>query len=154
VKEGREKLDKAKREADDKEIEQINKRKLAEILRIRNQKVIQNMQMNEKPIRLSDSSFDTEISKHPLFVVDFWAPWCGPCRMVGPIIEELARDYSGKVTFGKINIDENPITANQFQVQSIPTFLIFKNGQIVDAIVGAMPRSVLESKIKPYLSDM
>jgi thioredoxin 1 len=145
-------LGEAQSEKDD-EIERINRRKFEDLLRMRNQKITQNTQASEKPVVLTDSNFSSEISKHSLVVVDFWAPWCGPCRMVGPIIEELAKDYAGKVTFGKLNVDDNPITANQFQVQSIPTILIFKNGQAIDGVLGAMPKSFLESKIKPYLSD-
>ena len=136
----------------DREIERINKRKFEDILRMRTLKNIQNTPTSEKPIVLSDSNFSSELSRHSLLVVDFWAPWCGPCRMVGPIIEELAKDYAGKIKFGKLNVDDNPITANQFQVQSIPTILIFKNGQAVDGVLGAI-KSFLESKIKPYLSD-
>ena len=147
-------LDEAKNENrvnehEDEELERINRKKVEEILRMQNQKTLL---ANAKPIVLSDSNFFSEISKYPLAVVDFWAPWCGPCRMVGPIIEELARDYLGKVTFGKLNVDENPSVSNQFQVQSIPTILIFKNGQAVDGVIGARPRPFLESKIKAHLT--
>lgn len=110
-------------------------------------------QTASKPIILTDTNFSLEISEHPIMVVDFWAPWCGPCRMVGPIIEELARDYAGKVYFGKLNVDENPVTSNRFQVKSIPTILIFKNGEPVDGIIGAVPRSHIESKLKSHLSQ-
>ncbi|MDG6907144.1 MAG: thioredoxin [Nitrososphaerota archaeon] len=106
----------------------------------------------QRPIILTDANFAQEIAKNTLMVVDFWAPWCGPCRMVGPIIEELARDHSGRVVFGKLNVDENPVTASSFQVQSIPTILIFYQGQAVDGVLGAVPKSLLESKIRPYLS--
>jgi thioredoxin 1 len=147
----RKKLDKAQSE-NDEEIERINRKKFEEMLRMRGKRNAQNIQIGEKPIVLSDSNFSSEVSRHSLMVVDFWAPWCGPCRMVAPIIEELANDYAGKVSFGKLNVDDNPITANQFKVQSIPTILIFKNGQVVDGVLGAVPKSFLESKIKPYLS--
>ncbi|MCL4519906.1 MAG: thioredoxin [Thaumarchaeota archaeon] len=139
--------------ADDKEIERINRRKFEELLNRRNQ--IQNQppkQEIQRPIILTDANFAQEIAKNTLMVVDFWAPWCGPCRMVGPIIEELARDHSGRVVFGKLNVDENPVTASSFQVQSIPTILIFYQGQAVDGVLGAVPKSLLESKIRPYLS--
>ncbi len=139
--------------ADDKEIERINRRKFEELLHRRNQ--IQNQppkQEIQHPIVLTDAIFASEIAKNTLIVVDFWAPWCGPCRMVGPIIEDLARDYSGRVAFGKLNVDENPVTASNFQVQSIPTILIFHRGQAVDGVLGAVPRSLLESRIRPYLS--
>ncbi len=86
-------------------------------------------------------------------VVDFWAAWCGPCRLVSPIIEQLAQQYAGKVTFGKLNVDENPMVSNTFQIQSIPTLLIFKNGQPVDGLVGAAPKQFIESKIKPHIPN-
>jgi thioredoxin 1 len=83
------------------------------------------------PITLSDSNFAEAINKHPLLVVDFWAPWCGPCRMVSPMIEQLATELAGKVVFGKLNVDENPMTAGAFGIQSIPTITIFKNGGLL-----------------------
>lgn len=138
---------------DDKEIERINRRKLEELLQRRNQIQTQpERTQKQKPIVLTDANFASEVSKNPVMVVDFWAPWCGPCRMVGPVIEELAGDYSGKVMFGKLNVDDNPMTASMFQVQSIPTILIFNQGKAVDGVLGAVPKSFLESKIKPYLS--
>ena len=107
-----------------------------------------------KPIILSDASFSSEISKHPLMLVDFWAVWCPPCRMVAPIIEQLAKEYAGRVAFGKLNVDENPLTSNEFEVQSIPTLLIFKNGEAVDGIIGAVPKHQLESKIESHLGKL
>ncbi len=139
---------------DDEEIERINRKKFEEMLQKKVRVQTQEARKTDgKPIVLTDSTFSSEVSRHPVVVVDFWAPWCAPCRMVGPVIEELARDYSGKVAFGKLNVDENPMTAGEFQVQSIPTILIFRNGQPVDGVLGAVPRSILESKIKPYVGE-
>jgi len=86
-------------------------------------------------------------------VVDFWAAWCGPCRMVSPVIEQLASEYAGRVAFGKLNVDENPMVSSKFGVQSIPTILVFKSGKQVDGLVGALPKSYIESKFKPYLEN-
>ena len=104
-----------------------------------------------KPVEVNDATFTTMIQSHPLVVVDCWASWCGPCRMVAPIIEDLARDYAGKILFGKLNVDENRGVPMQYQIMSIPTLLVFKDGKIVDRIFGAMPRPMLEQKIMPYL---
>ncbi len=136
---------------DDEEIERINRKKFEEMIQRRTQSPA--TKLDGRPIVLTDATFSTEVSKHRIMVVDFWAPWCAPCRMVGPVIEELARDYSGKVAFGKLNVDENPMTAGEFQVQSIPTILIFRNGQAVDGVLGAMPKSFLESKIRPHITQ-
>ena len=87
-------------------------------------------------------------------VVDFWAPWCGPCRMVGPIVEQLAREYAGKVAFGKLNVDENPMVAGSFGIQSIPTMIAFQNGKAVDGLLGAVPKAQIEKLFKPYMENM
>jgi len=100
---------------------------------------------------LSDSNFDGAVQQHPLLVVDFWAAWCGPCRMVSPIIEQLASELAGKVAFGKLNVDENPKISSTFGIQSIPTIAIFKNGKAIDAIVGAVSKSHMYSIIVKYL---
>ena len=84
-------------------------------------------------------------------MVDFWAEWCGPCRMVGPIVEELAQEYADRVVVGKVNVDENDELAGMFGIRSIPTLLFFKNGQIVDKLIGAAPKPLIESKLKGLL---
>ncbi len=102
-------------------------------------------------LTLTDENFESAIKEHPLILVDFWAAWCFPCKMIAPTIEELAKEYKGKVTFAKLNVDENPKTAMQFGVTSIPTLILFKNGEIADKIIGAVPKEYLESKIKEHL---
>ncbi|MGQ9551218.1 MAG: thioredoxin [Candidatus Bathycorpusculaceae bacterium] len=104
-----------------------------------------------KPVEMTDATFKETIQNHSLVVVDCWAPWCGPCRMIAPVIEELARDYAGKILFGKLNVDENREISAQYDIMSIPTLLVFKNGKLVDTIIGAMPRSTLEQRITRYL---
>ena len=137
----------------DSEIERIKEKKLVELMQ-RARAQLENAARNEgRPIILTDSSFSSEISKYPLMVVDFWAAWCGPCRTVAPIIEQLAKEYAGRVAFGKLNVDENPLTSGEFEVQSIPTLLVFKNGEAVDGIVGAVPRQLIEAKIKDQLGN-
>ncbi len=99
---------------------------------------------------LTDQNFDQEVLKSdkPVFV-DFWAPWCGPCRMMGPIVEELAKEMAGKnIKIGKLNVDENPNTAGQFNVMSIPTFLIFKGGQMVDQFIGGTQKEKLKAMME------
>jgi thioredoxin 1 len=104
-----------------------------------------------EPVVLSEGNFEDFIKKYPLVVVDCWAPWCGPCRMVAPVVEELAKNYQGKIVFGKLNTDENQGIALKFNIMSIPTFLIFKNGNLIDRPVGAMPKASFEAAIKKYL---
>ena len=99
-----------------------------------------------KPIEVTDANFSSIVQKYSLLVLDCWAPWCGPCQMVGPIIEELAKDYTNRIVFGKLNVDENNKTATEYGIMSIPTILIFKEGKLVDSQIGAMPRSTLESR--------
>jgi len=103
-------------------------------------------------LELTDANFQNEVldADKPV-LVDFWAEWCGPCRMVGPIVEELAHEYEGKAVVGKVNVDENHGVAAQFGIRNIPTLLIFKNGQIVDKQVGVAPKNVLEGKLKAQL---
>jgi len=102
-------------------------------------------------IELTSDNFDQALRTHPLLVVDCWAAWCAPCRMVAPVIEELARDYKGKVAFGKLNVDRNPSLAMKYRITSIPTLLVFRDGQLLDQIVGAMPRGALESQLARHI---
>ncbi len=136
---------------EDMEIQAIREKKLVEMMQRARAQLETAAKNDGKPILLSDASFSSEISKYPLMVVDFWAAWCGPCRMVAPIIEQLAKEYAGRVAFGKLNVDENPLTSNEFEVQSIPTMLIFRNGEAVDEIIGAVPKYQIESKIKDHI---
>ena len=106
---------------------------------------------SNKPIAFTSAILTEAVQNHPMVVVDCWAPWCAPCHMVAPVVEELAQDYAGKILFGKLNVDENRETAIQHQIMSIPTMLVFKNGKLVDRIIGAMPRQMLEPKITRYL---
>jgi thioredoxin 1 len=100
----------------------------------------------------TDSNFDTEVLQaDKLSVIDFWAPWCGPCLALGPTIETLAKDYEGKVNVGKVNVDENPQLSINYGITSIPAVLFIKNGQVVDKQVGAAPKNVFEKKIQQHI---
>jgi thioredoxin 1 len=133
----------------DDELEAIKHKKLAELQKEAATKAM--MSSITEPIVLTDSNFASEVTKYPIMLVDFWAPWCGPCRMVSPIIEQLSREYSGRVAFGKVNVDENQRIAASFGIQSIPTLMIFKGSKAVDVIIGAMPKAQIEMKLKQQL---
>jgi thioredoxin 1 len=105
----------------------------------------------DHPVTISDGNFVEMVKKHPMVVVDCWAAWCGPCRMVAPIIDDLAKEYAGKIVFGKLNVDENPRIATEFAIMAIPTIFIFKNGEPVDVVQGAMPKPYFEAKLKEWL---
>ncbi|HOJ18721.1 MAG: thioredoxin [Ignavibacteriales bacterium] len=109
--------------------------------------------MNNHVIEGTDANFAQEVLQSELPVlVDFWAPWCGPCRMVAPVIDEIAKEYDGKLKVVKMNTDENQYTASQLGIRSIPTIGIFKSGKPVDAVIGAVPKQHLVDKIKPHLA--
>lgn len=126
------------------ELEQIKERKLKKLM------VEMSTPTLDKPIVVSDRNFDQTAKNYPLIVVDCWAPWCGPCRAIAPVIEELAKQFSGKVVFGKLNVDENPETQMKYGIMAIPTLLVMKNGAEVDRIVGNLPKNQLEARISSY----
>lgn len=141
-------------EHDDEELEKIRMRKLKELVEKQQGHGTSEKGQNwpNTPITVSDTTFNQTIKEYPLVVVDCWAPWCGPCNMVAPVIEDLARDYAGKIVFGKLNTDENRMSANRYGIMSIPTLLIFKKEKLVDQVIGAMPRDMLEPMITKHLS--
>lgn len=99
----------------------------------------------------TEENFNDVLASNTVVVADFWATWCGPCRMVGPVIESLAKDYEGKAAIGKIDIEENDSLTEQYGIRNVPTVLFFKNGQLVDKVVGAGPRAMYEDKLKALL---
>ncbi len=101
---------------------------------------------------ITDANFQTEVlNSQKVTLLDFWAEWCGPCRAITPIVEELAKDYDGRAIIGKVNVDENPEITVKYGIRNIPTILFIKNGEVVDKQVGAVPKSVLEEKLKAHL---
>ena len=99
-------------------------------------------------LHLTDASFDSTLAEHQeAVVVDFWAEWCGPCKAIAPVLEELAQEYAGKVTIVKLNVDEHPGVAARFQVRSIPTLLFFKGGRVVDQVIGAVPKAQIKKRL-------
>ena len=133
-------------------LDEIKKRKMEQL---KKQYIDRGNSMEENslntPIHITDADIDENIEKYQKVVVDCWAPWCGPCRMVGPVIEDLAKEMQGKIVFGKLNVDENRATSAKYGIMSIPTLLVFKYGKLVDRIVGAMPKEMLKGKLNPYL---
>ena len=133
------------------ELDEIRKKKMEKLMREQSKPEPPKVEYPSKPIVLADATMDAAISQYPLLIVDCWAEWCGPCRMIAPIIEEFAKEFSGRAVFGKLNVDENMQTSNKYRISAIPTLLVFKNGKLVDKLVGAYPKPTLAGKIKKYL---
>lgn len=131
---------------EDQELKRIRERKLKQLIQTKETK----HEMIDKPVHVTDTNFDEIIRKNPLVLIDFWADWCGPCRALAPAIEELARENAGKVFVGKLNVDENTQTAQRFQVFSIPTVVIMKDGKEVDRVVGCVPKEYIVTALKKH----
>jgi thioredoxin 1 len=129
------------------ELDEIREKKMKEMV----EKKESGSKESDSPVNGSDESFDEIIKSNSLVMVDFWAEWCGPCKMVAPVIQTLAKEYAGKVLFLKINVDKCPNTASKFGIMSIPTLMIFKEGKAVDQIIGAVPKTLLESKLQSHM---
>lgn len=130
------------------ELDEIREKKLAEL-----QQYAKGLEVQKTatPVHLSDKTFADEVSKPGLLLVDMWAVWCGPCLRIAPTIEQIAKDYAGKARVGKVNVDENPGTSGRFGIQSIPTLLLFKDGKLIDGIVGAVPRQEIVQMLERWL---
>jgi len=128
------------------ELEKIKKKKLRELMK--------KSQYPDKPIEITDNNFDSMINEYPLILIDCWAAWCAPCRMISPMIDELAKKYKGKIVFGKLNVNENTITSKKYDIMSIPNLIIFMKGKLIDRIIGVQPISVLESRLKKHLGNL
>lgn len=137
-------------EQSDPELERIREEKLKSLRESMSEEE-QSGGWPSGPVVVGDSSFDDFVNQYKLVVIDCWAPWCGPCKMIAPIVEELSHEYKGKIAFGKLNTDENQAISLRYHIMSIPTLLVFKNGELADQLVGAMPKSMLEAEIKKHL---
>jgi thioredoxin 1 len=133
------------------ELEEIRNKKIEQLRKkyMNGGKYMSDNMPNE-PLKITDADFDDSIKKYQMIVIDCWAPWCGPCRMVGPVIDELAKEMKGDIVFGKLNVDENPNISMKHQIMSIPTLLVFKNGNLVDRVVGAYPKEELKKILETY----
>jgi thioredoxin 1 len=134
---------------EDEELRIINEKRMKKLQQIVNEKeLLKNI---KEPLNLDDSNFAHTINKYPLLLVDFWAPWCGPCRMMSPIIDQVGKEYIGKLVVGKVNVDENPNISGQFGISSIPTLILFKRGQAVNNIIGSVSKSRIDEMVKIHL---
>lgn len=134
---------------EDEELRIINEKRMKKLQKIVNEKeLLKNI---TDPINLDDSDFTESINKFPLLLVDFWAPWCGPCRMMSPVIDQVGKEYQGKLVVGKVNVDENPSISRQFGISSIPTLILFKKGQAVNNIIGSVSKSRIDEMVRMHL---
>jgi len=108
----------------------------------------ENIMASDKVVQVTDADFDSIIKSEQPTLVDFWAPWCGPCKAIGPVVEDLAAEYDGKVTIAKMNVDDNPATPGKFGIRAIPTLILFKSGEVVDQITGSVGKSQLVALIE------
>ncbi len=134
------------------EIEEIRQRKMAELLEGAKTGGRSSTGVGGSPVKVTDADFERFVQEHGVAVVDCWAPWCGPCRMLSPTIDALAKEYDGKAVFGKLNTDENFQTASKYRISSIPTVLYFKDGKLAGKTIGALPKQALESEIRKLLA--
>ena len=134
---------------EDEELRIINEKRMKKLQQIVNEKEL--LKNSKEPLNLDDSNFAQTINKYPLLLVDFWAPWCGPCRMMSPIIDQVGKEYIGKLVVGKVNVDENPNISGQFGISSIPTLILFKRGQVVNNIIGSVSKSRIDEMVKMHL---
>lgn len=112
------------------------------------------LEIFDTPVNVTDNDFYQEVMQSSIpVVVDCWAPWCGPCRAVAPVLDDLAKTYKGRLKIAKVNVDENPGTGSKYRIQSIPTMLFVKNGNLVDQVTGALPRQALEARINAFIRD-
>jgi len=134
---------------EDEELKIINEKRMKKLQRIVNEKeLLKNI---TEPLNLDDSDFTETVNKFPLLLVDFWAPWCGPCRMMSPVIDQVGKEYQGKLVVGKVNVDENPNISRQFGISSIPTLILFKRGQAVNNIIGSVSKSRIDEMVRMHL---
>jgi thioredoxin 1 len=133
------------------ELEEIKRKKMEQMKKDMNVSAKPSVELPGKPVIVTDATIDAAASQYPIFILDCWAEWCGPCRTIGPIIEQLAAEMKGKVVFGKLNIDENMQTANKYRISAIPTLMVFKDGKLIDKLVGAYPKPTLVAKIQKFL---
>jgi thioredoxin 1 len=133
----------------DNELEEIRRKKKMEL--IERMSGESGASSPDKPIDLTDATMEDAVKKYPTLVVDCWAAWCGPCKMIAPVVEQLAAKLAGKMVFGKLNVDENQQTSSKYQIMSIPALLVFKDGKHVDTLIGYMPAPALEQRLSKYL---
>jgi thioredoxin 1 len=131
----------------DEELKRIREKRLKKLTELEERR----QEMSPQPLHVTDANFQEIVNKHLMAFIDFWAPWCGPCLALAPTVEELAQEYSGKIFVGKLNVDDNPKTAECFQVFSIPTMVIFKDGREVERIVGLVPRNRIEAALRKHM---
>ncbi len=132
-------------QATDPELEKIRQKKLEQLMTDDQQTASPGP---SRPVELSDDEIQGFLSQNDTALLDFWAPWCGPCQVIAPVLEEIAQEMAGQVAIGKINVDEHPAIAQRYQVQGIPTLILAKEGQVVDRVVGAAPKAQLQARLQ------